>query len=169
MERERGGDEGEATCPGLLKQPPPPAAPPPLTTFPNWVGWHLPLPRHLWRRAVIFWAGGLVARCVSAEPCPGVGKHVGGISGPVCHGLPPGPTGRGRVVPNFAHGGLQGDARVSVCQGPWARTGAAEAGPATAAASRAEVGLMGTLSYHQTPGWCWCPGPGEGKQPKGFL
>ena len=82
--------------------------------------------------------------------------------------LSAGPTGRGGVVPNFGHGGLQGGARVSLCQGPWARTGAAEAGPATAAASRAEVGLTGTLSHHQTPGWCWCPGPGEGKQSKGL-
>lgn len=91
----------------------------------------------------------------------------------MCHGLPPfflsaGPAGRGGVVPYFGHGGLQGGARVSVCQGSQALTGAAEAGPASAAASRAEVGLAGTVSHHQTPGQWWCPGPGEGKQPQGF-
>lgn len=84
--RERGGGEGEATHTGLLMQPglPPPA---PRTLFPSWGGWYPPLPRPLQRRAVIFWALGPRARCVSAEP--GVGKHAGGNSGPVCHGLPP--------------------------------------------------------------------------------
>lgn len=91
----------------------------------------------------------------------------------MCHGLPPFfPCEQallaGRAVPYFCHGGLQGGARVSVCQGSQALSGAAEAGPATAAASRAEVGLTGTVSHHQTPGQGWCPGPGEGTQPPGF-
>lgn len=59
--REREGGEGEATSPGLLKQPaflPAAPRPQPHTTFPSWSGWHLPLPRPLRRRAVIFGPGG---------------------------------------------------------------------------------------------------------------
>lgn len=39
-------------------------------------------------------------------------------------------------------------------------------GPAGAVASRAEVGLrllLGTLSHHETPGWC--PSPGKQSSP----
>lgn len=69
----------------------------------------------------------------------------------------------------FCPGGLQWVAGLSV-PGPVSVEGAAEGTPGCGSGlqGRGRTGTVpGTLSHHETPGWC--PGPGEAKEPlEGF-